>query len=235
MVGKCVVPGCDNLGQHLIPQKDSDRRCLWMKAMRLEGQIMKIKQPSICTLHFKETDYDAEYYIEPPEPLKIKRLKRHAVPSIFPWTDAPPTKRCAFTSQKEMDHSLDSETEMENVEPRDPVLIFKDDDNTTEQLSSKLPTSSSSELPASSFQMGNDYKREISFNASGVKKTYRKQHMPIKFIPELCYLPCQDLLDAPFEDPLCVQESDRQHSSEASNYYAESKIDIGNIIQIIEC
>ncbi|XP_069356230.1 uncharacterized protein [Maniola hyperantus] len=242
MVRKCVVPGCDNLGQHLFP-KGNDRRSLWMKAMRLEGQIMKLKHPTVCTLHFKDTDYmDTEYFIAPQ---KRRHLKRHAIPSIFPWSDAPPTKQCAFISQEEINHSSDSETEMENIEPRDPLLVFTDDDNTTEKLSSEMGNDYEREIHFNvsgvnkaynimqhdntteklSSEMGNDHEREIPFDVSGVNKTYNKMHhMPVQFIPELTYLPCQDRL----------QESERQHGSEARDYFAESEIDIGNTIEITE-
>lgn len=69
-----------------------------------------------------------------------------------------------------MSQSLsNSESEMENVESRDPLLKSTDDDDNTTEKSTEMPTSSSSS------ELEIEYKKEFPFNAAGVKKTYTRQ------------------------------------------------------------
>ncbi|XP_045764897.1 uncharacterized protein LOC123867083 isoform X2 [Maniola jurtina] len=210
--GRCVVPGCSNLGHHIIPTVNS-RKSLWMKAMKLEGQILKFKRPSVCKLHFKETDYmDSDYIVK----MRNRNLKRHAVPSIFPWNDEPPTKE-TFISQEEI--NSDSKSEMKNVESRAPLLT--DNDNTTEKLSSEIQPSSSLEK-----------EKDIPRNSSGVNKSHITQNMPFRYelTPGTSDPPCEELSDARFQKP----PSEKQQSSRPNNSFAEIEIDIGNAIETTE-
>ncbi|XP_069354689.1 uncharacterized protein [Maniola hyperantus] len=142
--------------------------------------------------------------------MKNRYLKRHAVPSVFPWSDAPPT-----ASQDEK--TADSKSEKKNAESGN--ILHTNNGNTTEKLSSEIGTSSS-------LEMEKDYEKDIP---SAAKKSHTTLNKPFRydFTPGPSCVPSEE---ARFQEPPSVQESER-HSSEPNNSLTEIEIDIGNDIE----
>lgn len=92
-------------------------------------------------------------------------MKRHAVPSIFSWNPAPPTKENIFVSPEELTSLWDSESDKENSEPNDP-LIQRTNSETTVAVTDKQSSELSSDIE--------DYDTVIPFNPSGSSKNYSK-------------------------------------------------------------
>lgn len=92
----CIVPGCSNTGDHLLPP-DPQKKMLWIECIRGDNPElvdwlprMHVKYLYLCRGHFKEDDYQEPTafranYSEG----KRKFLKRSAVPSVFPWSQPP--------------------------------------------------------------------------------------------------------------------------------------------------
>ncbi|XP_049871642.1 uncharacterized protein LOC126370683 isoform X1 [Pectinophora gossypiella] len=227
-MGKCVVPGCNNAGHHALP-KNINQRELWLKAMKFEGQVKNTIKKSVCTQHFKDSDYmDAE--IDLPN-MQRRRLKKHAVPSVFPWSKAPLTETSPFIYEHKTIHDImNSDSQKKNIETKDPLP--RNDDNISKIKSSKIQ---SSEVPKSSWSdLKMKCEPEFSFNVSGVKSTYVFQNIPSKYMPELPGLMTDPVKNTPIQqdpDPLSVQEIDNQESTEIDMDVANS-IDISEFVEV---
>ncbi|XP_062610837.1 uncharacterized protein LOC134272644 [Saccostrea cucullata] len=87
----CCVPNCSNRGGHIFPT-DPLRRKAWIHAIKRGETRFQSWTPSthavVCRAHFKSDDYLTETQ-HGTTPLS-KRLKKTAVPSIFPWVEPSP-------------------------------------------------------------------------------------------------------------------------------------------------
>ncbi|CAC5390638.1 unnamed protein product [Mytilus coruscus] len=78
---------CSNRGGHVFPKYEKLKK-KWIKAIRRNSDKKKYWKPSkssvVCRSHFKPTYFISETS-RGTETL-VKRLKKEAVPSVFPWT-----------------------------------------------------------------------------------------------------------------------------------------------------
>lgn len=83
----CFIPSCPkpaNLACYEIPI-DVQRREKWLTSINSDQNVLTIADEeifSICSLHFKQSDY---IYLIDDESSK-RTISKDAVPSIFPWT-----------------------------------------------------------------------------------------------------------------------------------------------------
>ncbi|XP_074662591.1 uncharacterized protein LOC141915082 [Tubulanus polymorphus] len=83
MPTECCVPLCGQLGGHAFP-KDESRRRIWVNAVRRgEAHWKPSRHSVVCRNHFTTKDY-VEITTSGTSPLQ-NRLKKDAVPSVFPW------------------------------------------------------------------------------------------------------------------------------------------------------
>ncbi|XP_070775477.1 uncharacterized protein [Enoplosus armatus] len=100
MAGRCIVPGC-NSGKrktnrpsfHHLPFKDAGRCEDWLRLIKNpkfkpNTPLKELKEPRVCSLHFREEDFDGHKTIKRNAGfVRIRRLKSGAKPSIFGSTD----------------------------------------------------------------------------------------------------------------------------------------------------
>ncbi|XP_014677368.1 PREDICTED: uncharacterized protein LOC106817220 [Priapulus caudatus] len=88
MPTECCVPFCNNSGGHAFPRSDESRFKAWKTAVRRgEKDWVPSKHAVVCSEHFDDDDYMPGLTTTGTSRLQ-KRLKRTAVPHIFPWQKA---------------------------------------------------------------------------------------------------------------------------------------------------
>ncbi len=84
----CCIPSCPkptNLACYDIPS-DVQRREQWLTSINSDHLVLSITDQdifSICSLHFKQSDY---IYLFCDDQSPKRKIREDAVPSIFPWT-----------------------------------------------------------------------------------------------------------------------------------------------------